>query len=49
LASKVGAYAAMSSLDGETERRLTELANEARRAVGGAWSVDVLETRAGGI
>jgi hypothetical protein len=31
-------YAAMSSLDRESERKLTELANATGRAVGGAWS-----------
>jgi hypothetical protein len=36
-----------SSLDGKTERQLTDLANAAGQAVGGAWSVDVLETRRG--
>jgi hypothetical protein len=45
--SKVGAYAAMSSLDSETERMLTDLANAAGRGVGGAWSIDILETRRG--
>jgi hypothetical protein len=39
-ASKVGAYAAMSSLDVETARILTDLANAAGRAVGRAWSID---------
>jgi hypothetical protein len=34
-------------LDGDTERQLTDLANAAGRAVGGAWSIDVLETRRG--
>jgi hypothetical protein len=37
----------MSSLDDGTERALTELANAARQAVGGAWPIDVLETRCG--
>jgi hypothetical protein len=40
-------YEAMISLDGETERRLTDLANAAGQAVGGAWSIDLLETRRG--
>jgi hypothetical protein len=46
-ASNVGAYEAMCSLDGETERKLIELANAAGRGVGGSWSIDILETRRG--
>jgi hypothetical protein len=46
-ASKVGAYEAMSSLEGETEREVTDLANAAGRAVGGVWSIDLLETQRG--
>jgi hypothetical protein len=37
----------MRSLDVETERKLTEYANSAGCAVGGAWSTDLLETRRG--
>jgi hypothetical protein len=35
----------MRSLDVETERKLTEYANTTGRAVGGAWSIDILETK----
>jgi len=37
----------MRSLDVETERKLTEYANATGRAVGGAWSIDILETKRG--
>ena len=40
-------YDALCRLDGGTKRQLTDLANAAGRAVGGAWSVDILETRRG--
>jgi hypothetical protein len=33
----------MRSLDVETERKLTEFANATVRAVGGAWSIDIVE------
>ena len=34
-------------LDDGTEHKLTDLANAAGRAAGGAWSIDLLETRRG--
>jgi len=37
----------MRSLDVDTERKLTEYANATGRAVGGAWSIDILETKRG--
>lgn len=40
-------YGAMSSLDADTEREFIGIAEAAGRAVGGAWSVDILETRIG--
>jgi|SRR5712671_6812069 hypothetical protein len=41
-------YEAMSSLGAETERMLTDLANAAGRAVGGAWSTTCLRPGAAG-
>jgi hypothetical protein len=37
----------MRSLDVDTERKLTEYANATGRAVGGASSIDILETKRG--